>query len=321
MSSRSTNVQLRLESHLPCLRDFVKLKLFSPEEISQITARRKKLMLHLDGGMWEDWRRMIDFESGLEEVRKRRVRRRKIDIREAKSGKGKGREDDLPVIPKKSASSFFLPAYINRLYHTAAHRFPLNNELHASHIQYLLSLPSPSTQQISRLLTSCVLRSPMSSFWWIESIRWECSGAVVLKRLPRGDRLEEVDVKIGGGNWDGARKLCMRALRFLKDEGDEGGKIWREWVMVEEQFRRVVEGRKAAFGLLEGEEEVEGTQPVEMKGHDAIVDGHILKAVLRHFVETFPSHPNHYKSMLSHLRSLYVPTPIVDWIECKGRPD
>lgn len=64
---------------------------------------------------------------------------------------------------------------------------------------------------------------------------------------------------MGGGNAEAARRLCMRALRFLKGkkgekEGMEGPEeaIWREWIRVEVSFVEKLRGRWQVLGLEKG---------------------------------------------------------------------
>lgn len=52
---------------------------------------------------------------------------------------------------------------------------------------------------------------------------------------------------MGGGNVEGARRLCMRALRFLKNAPGEMT-IWREWIRLEVAFLERVRGRAQVLG-------------------------------------------------------------------------
>jgi hypothetical protein len=75
---------------------------------------------------------------------------------------------------------------------------------------------------------------------------------------------------MGGGNTEGARRLCMRALRFLKkgerksklggrdveeqEEGQEGDEelVWKEWIRLEVAFVEKLKSRQQVLGLGKG---------------------------------------------------------------------
>lgn len=68
---------------------------------------------------------------------------------------------------------------------------------------------------------------PTNADLWLLAIRFEADGT--------GPQAKEGG--IGGGNIDAARKLVLRALRFMKSaKEEEGRKIWLEWVRLEMSF-------------------------------------------------------------------------------------
>lgn len=88
---------------------------------------------------------------------------------------------------------------------------------------------------------------PTHTAYWIMASQWESEG----------DRKG-----MGGGNTEAARKLCMRALRFLKGkgtktEGKEGEEeaVWREWIRVEVAFVERLRARAKVLGVGSGKTE------------------------------------------------------------------
>lgn len=97
---------------------------------------------------------------------------------------------------------------------------------------------------------------------------------------------------MGGGNTEGARRLCMRALRFLKkgkrktsnsgkseeeeedDQGEEGDEelVWKEWIRLEVAFVEKLKSRQQVLGLGKGKDGeeviVRVTGKREQKGSD-----------------------------------------------------
>lgn len=88
------------------------------------------------------------------------------------------------------------------------------------------------------MLSAAIAMHPSRVSYWLMAARWESEG----------------DQKgMGGGNEEAARRLCMRALRFLKGTKGEA-KVWREWVRLEVAFAERVRGRMAVLGIGKGEE-------------------------------------------------------------------
>ncbi|KAK4700258.1 U3 small nucleolar RNA-associated protein 6, partial [Phenoliferia sp. Uapishka_3] len=86
--------------------------------------------------------------------------------------------------------------------------------------------------------------------YWLMASRWEADG----------DRKG-----MGGGNTEGARRICMRALRFLKGaRGEE--EVWGEWVRVEVGYVERVRRRWEVLGIGKGVEVgKEEKEPVGME--------------------------------------------------------
>lgn len=81
---------------------------------------------------------------------------------------------------------------------------------------------------------------PTETRFWIMASQWESDG----------------DHKgMGGGNTEGARRLCMRALRFLKGRNNAERDIeavWREWIRVEVGFVERLRERWHVLGIGKG---------------------------------------------------------------------
>lgn len=74
---------------------------------------------------------------------------------------------------------------------------------------------------------------PSHAPYWLMASRWESEG----------DRKG-----MGGGNTEGARRLCMRALRFLKGAPTEED-VWREWLRVEVVYVERIKKRWELLGI------------------------------------------------------------------------
>ena len=159
---------------------------------------------------------------------------------------------------------------------------------------------SNSSAEISRVLARAISLHPTNASIWLLAIRFEADGT--------GPQAKEGG--IGGGNIDAARKLAMRALRFMKGAKDEDGqKIWLEWTRLEISFVERMRKRWEILGigdamtgkanmdvdgkdgeveeLPEPESQVEDVDAAEEdvsvaqnQGKNAVLDGAIVKAVL-----------------------------------------
>lgn len=81
---------------------------------------------------------------------------------------------------------------------------------------------------------------PTETRFWIMASQWESDG----------------DHKgMGGGNTEGASRLCMRALRFLKGRNNserDVEAVWREWIRVEVGFVERLRERWHVLGIGKG---------------------------------------------------------------------
>ncbi|GAA5825398.1 hypothetical protein JCM11251_006966 [Rhodosporidiobolus azoricus] len=219
-------VQLALERFLPELRDLEQKKVFSKDEISGIVGKRRGYEMALAQGRGTkplDYLRYIEYERRLEKLRKARAARLPSD--------------------KKSMSDHSISAHITQLHRLSVRRFPESLTLWDAFIAHALSQASPLL--VSRTLSSAIAMHPTHTAYWIMASQWESEG----------DRKG-----MGGGNTEAARRLCMRALRFLKgkrQEGVEGEEeaVWREWIRVEVSFIERLRGRMAVLGIGKGQTE------------------------------------------------------------------
>ncbi|GJN92981.1 hypothetical protein Rhopal_006026-T1 [Rhodotorula paludigena] len=181
-----------------------------------------------------DYLRYIEYEGKLEKLRRARAAR-------------------LQVTGNKSLSDHSITAHITQLHRLAVRRFPESLLLWDASIAHALSQQSPLL--VSRTLSAAIAMHPSHTPYWIMASQWESDG----------DRKG-----MGGGNVEGARRLCMRALRFLKGnkgrEGIEGPEeaVWREWIRVEVAFVERLRARWQVLGL--GKDKNGGEEIVRVKG-------------------------------------------------------
>ncbi|GAA5956217.1 hypothetical protein JCM3765_005493 [Sporobolomyces pararoseus] len=246
-----------LERFLPELRDLEQRKVFSKAEINDIVAKRRGYEISLANGRNTkpvDYLRYIEYETKLEKLRRARVIR-------------------LQLTSTKSRSDYSIQYHITQLHRLSVRRFPESLQLWDAYIAHSLSQDSP--QLVSRTLSAAISMHPMTTRYWIMASRWESEG----------------DEKgMGGGNTEGARRLCMRALRFLKkgkrktnngkseeeqeEEGEEGDEelVWKEWIRLEVAFVEKLKSRQQVLGLGKGKDGgeviVRVTGKREQKGSD-----------------------------------------------------
>ncbi|GAA5940550.1 snoRNA-binding rRNA-processing protein UTP6 [Sporobolomyces koalae] len=236
-------VQLALERFLPELRDLEQRKVFSKAEINDIVARRRGFEVSLANGRNTkplDYLRYIEYEEKLEKLRRARVIR-------------------LQLTSQKSRSDYSIQFHITQLHRLSVRRFPESLQLWDAYIAHALSQDSPLL--VSRTLSAAISMHPTVTRFWILASRWESEG----------------DEKgMGGGNTEGARRLCMRALRFLKTRGrttqrdatDDGNDseanlvdihapselVWQEWIRLEVAFIEKLKSRQQILGLGKGKD-------------------------------------------------------------------
>ncbi|GAA5977679.1 hypothetical protein JCM10908_005054 [Rhodotorula pacifica] len=229
-------VQLALERLLPELRDLEQRKIFAHDEISDIVAKRRSFEMSLAQGRGTkptDYLRYIEYERRLEKLRKARAAR-------------------IPKTAKKSLSDHSISAHITQLHRLSVRRFPESLELWDAFIAHSLSQASPLL--VSRTLTSAIAMHPTETRFWIMASQWESDG----------DRKG-----MGGGNTEGARRLCMRALRFLKGRNNaqkDQYAVWREWIRVEVSFVERLRERWQVLGIGKGKNGGEEIVRVADKG-------------------------------------------------------
>ncbi|GAA6064477.1 hypothetical protein JCM10212_000357 [Sporobolomyces blumeae] len=243
-------VQLALERFLPELRDLEQKKVFTSAEINDIVAKRRSFEVSLANGRQTkpiDYLRYIDYEENLEKLRRARVIR-------------------MQLTAKKSRSDYSIQFHITQLHRLSVRRFPESLVLWDAYIAHALSQDSPLL--VSRTISAAIAMHPTHTPYWVMASQWESEG----------------DEKgMGGGNTEGARRLCMRALRFLKKgkkkvvvgedgeeemlgDGDEEA-VWKEWIRVEVSFVEKLKSRQQILGLGKGKNGMEAI--VRVKGKKA----------------------------------------------------
>jgi len=75
---------------------------------------------------------------------------------------------------------------------------------------------------------------PTNADLWLLAIRFEADGTAAPTSAEDEDDASKSG-GIGGGNIDAARKLVLRALRFMQSESSrlDAVEIWKEWVRLE----------------------------------------------------------------------------------------
>lgn len=309
-------VQLNLERLLPELRDLEKKKIFTKTEISEIVKRRTAFETALirKGSNERDWLDYIEYEKRLEQLRK--IRHTKLKL--------KGR----PTV-----SDFSISRHILSLYSSAVTRRPGSTEIWEAYITHVLRTSS-SGPEISRVLARAISLHPTNVSIWLLAIRFEADGT----------GSHQANAGVGGGNVDSARKLIMRALRFMKGSKKEHEcLVWVEWVRLEISFVERMRKRWEILGIKDSlaggsekpnlEMDVDG-QPAgqeaaletkaeedqqvaaaaedidaaQKKGKNAVLDGAIVHVVLDNAFAAFSGDVRIYSDLLALIRPL--PTPL-----------
>lgn len=128
-------------------------------------------------------------------------------------------------------------------------------KLWQSYIAHVIT-NSNSSPEISRVLARAIGLHPTKADIWLLAIRFEADGT--------GPQAK--DGGIGGGNIDPARKLVMRALRFMKAATREDAmKIWLEWVRLEISFMERMRKRWEILGINDTMSGEQNVKPIEME--------------------------------------------------------
>ncbi|EGG11592.1 uncharacterized protein MELLADRAFT_91057 [Melampsora larici-populina 98AG31] len=302
------SAQLRMERMLPELRDLEQKKVFTKSEISAIVSQRQ---IHEAAiarpKSHEPYMRYIDYERRLERLRQLRVS--KIAGQQSQNR------------PRVTISDYSIPLHILNLFSTAAKRYPESRSLWMAYITYSLTQSSPKL--ISRVISAAIAAHPTDPEFWTMAARFESDGDQNGK---------------GGGNVDGARKLLMRGLRFLK--GEESLSLWIEWIRIELNFVQAMTQRRkflekitdkgsviirnddlvledsAADTAMELDQlEEENEKPDEMnkdvlvikgQGQEALQSGALIKVVLSNAFKAIPS-LSIFDAVISLLNSTELP--------------
>ncbi|KAL8287363.1 hypothetical protein RQP46_003815 [Phenoliferia psychrophenolica] len=300
-------VQLSLERFLPELRDLERKNIFSKDEISDIVTKRRAHEVAVSKREVKpiDYLRYIEYEGRLEKLRKVRAGR-------------------IKVATRKTLSDHSIAAHITHLHRLSTRRFPSSIVLWDAALAHALSQASPLL--VSRTLSSAIAMHPTHVKYWLLASRWESEG----------DRKG-----MGGGNTEAARRLCMRALRFLKGaDGEE--EVWAEWVrvevvyverikkrwemlgigkkddaaVVEQEDKMVVEGEESEEVDLSALEQSEGqasaaldqavkeVETTAVSGQEAIRDGAVVRVVLDSCLTSYSHSMRAYTLLITLLRTI-----------------
>lgn len=142
---------------------------------------------------------------------------------------------------RPTVSDYSIARHILSLYSSAVTRRPGSMQLWQEYITHVMK-NSNSSAEISRVLARALGLHPTKSSIWILAIRFEADGT--------GPQAKEGG--IGGGNIDAARKLVMRALRFMKGATREDAlQVWLEWIRLEISFVERMRKRWEILGIAD----------------------------------------------------------------------
>jgi len=193
------------------------------------------------------------------------------------------RSSKLQIKPGSSISTYSIPRHVTHILTIATRRFPTSNMLWSKYIDHIRSLKAP--RQLSKVLVQAISAQPNTAKYWLLAIRHEKS---------------EGDVAV-------ARKLLMRAVRFLKKDFS----IWEEWIDFEVAFAeetrvrlgheppsshkgkgKEIDGEELPLSdgeaLQEMQEEVQQVEKVG--GERAVTEGAIVKIVINHALDSLLAH-------------------------------
>ncbi|KAM0790144.1 hypothetical protein ACM66B_005466 [Microbotryomycetes sp. NB124-2] len=225
-------VQLALERLLPELRDLERKKVFTKDEIHDIVTKRREFERALATRDVKplDFVRYIDYEQKLEKLRRKRAAR-------------------IQKTTKRTLSDHSIAAHVTQLHRQSVRRFPESISLWNAFVAHTLTQDSPTL--VSRTLSSAIAMHPTHVDFWLMASRWESEG----------------DEKgMGGGNTEGARRLCMRALRFLNGDKHKEARVWQEWIRLETSFAEKTRARWTLLGIGKGKNGTEEIKRVKLLG-------------------------------------------------------
>lgn len=162
---------------------------------------------------------------------------------------------------RPTVSDYSIARHILSLYSSSVTRVPGSMKLWQSYITHVIA-NSNSSAEVSRVLARAISLHPTKADIWLLAIRFEADGT--------GPNAREGG--IGGGNIDAARKLVMRALRFMRAAPkEEALKIWLEWIRLEISFMERMRKRWEILGIkdaMSGEQNVK-TDEMDVDGDAA----------------------------------------------------
>ena len=175
-------------------------------------------------------------------------------------------------------SSYSVQRHILSLFDEALKRFTSVISLRRTHLAYLSQLRPARPRLVSQAFASAVSALPSLPDFWILASQFESVGL-----SPHDD-----NEKLGGGDWNAARKLCLRGLRFNRDETS----LWLEWIRVECDFALAMRDRQNVLDggarkhveveedNVSGEEENIAVEVPEHAVREEILDGRLARLAI-----------------------------------------
>ncbi|KAJ3303548.1 U3 snoRNP protein [Kappamyces sp. JEL0829] len=180
----SATVEYHLEQMMPEILDLEERELFTAVELKKIMAKRRELeyLIHRMQPLKQDFVRYIQYECGLESLRKLRKKRLGLD-----------KEEDNSTLSDHS-----IVRHIHQLYQRLLRRFPGDTALWVQYIDW--SKKMGSTRTLGRSFANAIQSHPTKALFWILAAKWEWedNGSITAARvlLQRGLRLNPQDQKL-----------------------------------------------------------------------------------------------------------------------------
>ncbi|KAI8906696.1 U3 small nucleolar RNA-associated protein 6-domain-containing protein, partial [Gorgonomyces haynaldii] len=192
----AADVHYELEKQVPELQDLEERGIFSAQEIKSIVKKRTQFeyQVHRHIAKKIDFLRYIEYESNLEQLRRKRKKRLGLD-KEPEPGKS-----------GITISDYSLVSRIHSLYQKMLKKFKGDVGLWQQYFEWARKIKSSKT--LARTFAKAIQLHPNKSLFWIMSASWE---------------FEE------NGNIASARVLLQRGLRINEDSQE----LWIEYFRLE----------------------------------------------------------------------------------------
>ncbi|KAI9019060.1 hypothetical protein DFJ74DRAFT_675930 [Hyaloraphidium curvatum] len=237
------NTYVQLEAMLPELDDLLQKGLFTKTEIKAIVKKRKEHEFALARRISKkpDFLRYIDYETNLEQLRKKRKER--ILAALAATDERTGKKKERPQW-KGSVSDHSIRQRIHFIFARALKKFPGDVDLWVQYLDWAESVGA--NKALGRAYARAVQLHPAKPVFWVKAAMWELESNT---------------------NISAARVLLQRAIRM----NPELHELWHEYFKLELRFLDKIRARREIlFGKKSppaGESACDGDQ--DMKDADS----------------------------------------------------